>query len=235
MRLYAGPERSSEEIATLLFAESLEVSSINDERIPTIPRIIRSGERRFDLLPGGYDVVLYYDVVWPLNANEDEVVHSESWRLRLELEAGHSYRVEHRLLLDLDDARRWVRDLKLVVVDLSSGEPVQIAATSERAELSTPLVVNPVLAASPFQALEDNVRAVSAADGAEIAVVSEGGAGGNSGLPRGGGHEARTIPIASDTAATKDRQAPSASVLLKFWWRQASPEERAQFLGWIEE
>ena len=87
MRLYAGPERSSEEITSLLFVESLEVSSINGKHIPSIPRIVRSGERRFDLLPGDYEVVVHYDVVWPLNASDDEVVRSESWRLRLELEA----------------------------------------------------------------------------------------------------------------------------------------------------
>jgi len=90
MQLYAGPERSSEEIARLLFAESLEVSSINGEFIPRIPRIVRSGERRLDLLPGGYDVVVYYDAVWQLSSSDDEVVRSESQRLSLELEAGHT-------------------------------------------------------------------------------------------------------------------------------------------------
>lgn len=178
MRLYAGPERSSEEITSLLFVESLEVSSINGKHIPSIPRIVRSGERRFDLLPGDYEVVVHYDVVWPLNASDDEVVRSESWRLRVELEAGHTYRVEHRPAIDLDDARLLIRDLKLIVVDLSSGRPVQIAVESRPAEVSTPLVVSPV------PTMEGNV---------------------------------------------------AAAALLKFWWQRASPEERAQFRGWIEE
>lgn len=39
MRLYSGPERPDHEIARLIIVESLEVSTINGEGIPTVMRI----------------------------------------------------------------------------------------------------------------------------------------------------------------------------------------------------
>lgn len=246
MQLYAGPERPGDEIATLRIAESLEVSSINDEHIPSIPRIVRSGERRFDLLPGRYDAVVYYDVVWPLNSSDDEVVRSESLRVSLELEAGHTYRVEHRLPVDIEDARQLVRDLKLIVVDLSGSQPVRVAAQSRPAVVSTPLVVNPVLEVSPIRSAEDELREESSVGGgARIVAASSGGnTGGISVSPLGGDtmaggtgarRDARSVPIAMDVLGAEVAQGPLATVLLKFWWQRASPEERAQFRGWIEE
>jgi hypothetical protein len=238
MQLYAGPERPSEEIARLLFVESLEVTRINGELIPRIPRIIRWGERRLDLLPGGYDVVAHYDAVWQLNASEDEVVRSESQRLDLELEAGHIYRIEHRPLVDLEDARLLARDLKLTVVDLSSGRPVPVTVESRPAVVSTPLVVNPVLA------VKGDVGTAAAANQAESAAASAGGTDGISVSPRGteamaavevSERNARTVPIAKGAPAADVSQVPSAAALLKFWWQRASPEERARFRGWIEE
>jgi len=145
MRLYAGPERPDEEIGRLLVPESLEVRSINGEFIPRIPRIVQSGDRRLDLLPGGYDVAVRYDEVWPINASEDEVVRSEPQLLSFELEAGQTIRLEHRRPIDLDDARRLAHDMKLTLVDLSRDEPTQLAVASRPAVVNTPLVVSPIL------------------------------------------------------------------------------------------
>ena len=145
MRLYAGPEQTSEEIARLLISESLEVRSINGESIPRIPRIVRSGERRLDLLPGGYDVVVYYDEVWPINSNEDEVVRSEPQLVSFELKAGQTIRLEHRRLIDLEDARLFAHDMKVTLVDLSHDQPIQLAVGSRPAVVSTPVVVRPIM------------------------------------------------------------------------------------------
>jgi uncharacterized protein YccT (UPF0319 family) len=218
MRLYAGPERPGEEIAKLLILESLEVRSINGEAIPGIPRVIRSGERRLDLLPGGYDVVLYYDEVWQLGSNNEEVVRSELQLVSLELEAGHTYRLEHRPPIDLEDARLLVRGMRVPFVDLSSGQPVQLAVESRPAVVSTPLVVTPILS------LEVDAIAAPAAGGA-----------GSVGASPSRGSDVGAAPVATGAPAVDASEAISAVELPKFWWRQASPEERAHFRGWIEE
>lgn len=192
IRLYAGPERASEEIAELRILESLEVRSINGEDVPRIPRVSRSGERRLDLLPGRYDIVAYYDDVWQLNSSEQEAVRSEPQLLSLELEAGHTYRLEHRSPIDLDDARLLARDMKLSIVDLSSGQPIALAAESRPSLANTAVVVNPI---PPRE--ED-----ATATGAPEAESSRG---------------------------------LSALELLKFWWQQASQEQRARFRSWIED
>ncbi|MCP4908513.1 MAG: DUF2057 domain-containing protein [bacterium] len=187
MRLYTGPERPSEEIARLYFVESLEVTSVNGEHVPGIPRIMRSGERRLDLLPGGYDVVVHYDAIWSINTSEDEGVRSESRRVSLELEAGHSYRVEHRRLIDIEDARSLARDLEVSIVDLSGGQPVRLPARSRPTVVKKPVVVSPIL---------------------EV----------------GGGD--RTQEASRSSTALR---------MLKFWWQEASPEERVQFRRSIAE
>jgi len=128
--------------------------------------------------------------------------------------------------------------LKVTVVDLTSGRPVQIAVESRPAVMSTPLVV------SPLSAVKGDVHTASATGAAEIAAAPAGSTGGISVSPRGaeaaaeveaGGPDARTIPIAKGAPAADVPQAPSAAALLKFWWQSASPEERAQFRRWIEE
>ena len=192
MRLYAGPERPSDEVARLLIPESLEVSSINGEDIPRVPRIVRSGERHLDLLPGGYEVVVYYDEVWEINSSDDEVVRSAPQLVRFELQAGQIVRLEHRRPIDLDDARLLARDMEVAVVDLSRDLPIQLAVVSQPAVVSTPLVVRPMV---PTES--DASSAIVQAEGAS--------------------------------------QIPPAAALLKFWWKRASPEERAQFRDWISE
>jgi len=190
MRLYAGPERPSEEIAQLLVPESLEVRSINGEDIPRIPRVIRTGERRLDLRAGSYEMVVYYDAVWPLGSSGDEAVRSEPQRVSVELKAGHTYRFGHQPAIDLEDARRLARDLRLTIVDLDGGQPVQLTVEPSPEEVTAQVAVIPI---AP---LEDAAAAAPAVEGSEA-------------LP--------------------------ALELLKFWWRQASSEERAKFRGWIEE
>jgi uncharacterized protein YccT (UPF0319 family) len=181
--------------------KSLEVRTINGGEIPRISRVIRSGDRRQDLLPGGYDVVVDYDEVWALDSSNDEVIRSEPQLVSFELEAGHTYRLEHGPPIDLDDARLLARDMRVSIVDLGSGQSVQLAAESRHTVVNT-LVVSPILP------LEGDASAAAAADGTEIA---------------------------TEEPAGEASLALSALELPKFWWKRASPEERAQFRSEIEE
>ncbi len=209
--LYAGPELPDTEIAQLFIAESLEVDSINGEDIPGILRVMRSGERRLDLLPGHYEVAARYDTIWPVNANEDIVVGSEPRLVNLDLEVGHRYRLDHIHPIDLVDAQRLARNLKLTVVDLSGGKPIDLAVESRPAAPPPALVINPssrpAVAAAPATLEKRTIVPPHKVD--EM----------NSAAPE-------------DTDA---RTPFSALQLLRFGWQQASAEERERFLDWVEE
>jgi hypothetical protein len=108
--------------------------------------------------------------------------------------------------------------MRVTFVDLSSGQPVQLAVESRPAVVSTPLVVTPILS------LEVDAIAAPAAGGA-----------GSVGASPSRGSDVGAAPVATGAPAVDASEAISAVELLKFWWRQASPEERAHFRGWIEE
>jgi len=148
------------------------------------------GERHLDLLPGGYDVAVYYEEVWTLDINNEEVVRSKSRLVSLELEAGHSYCFGHRRSIDFDDARILARDLEVTVVDLSGGQPVQLAVESRPAVVSTLVVV------SPIPPLEGDAAAAAEAAGGES--------------------DAGATPAVTGVPAAKGSQALSALELLKF-------------------
>ena len=234
MRLYPGPERSGEEIARLLVSESLEVQSINGEPIPRVSRIVRSGERGFDLLPGGYEVVLYYDEILAKSAAEDEVVQSELQLARLEIEAGQVVRLETRQVVDLDDARRLASDLRVTLVDVGSGKPIRQVIEVQPAVVSKPVVVRPILPnAKP--GMESSASPSSPAPVVERVASREEPVTAEEQAP---GEAQRRVPTIAPAPAPAPVAGASPAVhtlhLLKFWWERASSEERAAFRGWID-
>ncbi len=227
MRLYDGVERPNEEIAKLLIPESLEVDSINGEEIPRTPLVLRSGARSFDLLPGSYDVVIFYDAVWPINSSDDEIVRSEPRLTGLDLEAGHTYRLEHREPIHLDDALLLASDLQVTLVDLSSGEVAHPVTELRPTAVRAPVAVNPVPAA------RRETATASASDADEIPASSRTSVSAPA-AASGGKNGGNDVEPASVTAANVS-EGLSALELLKFWWQQASPGQRAEFRSWAEE
>ena len=242
VRLYAGPERPDAEIAALLIVETLEASSINGVDIPRISRVIRSGDRRLDLLPGSYDVAVYYDAIWRVDDSNEEAVRSEPQLVNLQLEAGHTYRVEHESVFDLEDARSLARDMKVTVVDLSSGQPVQVPVESRPAKVSTPVVVNPIpplegdAAATTASATAATAATTTATASTTAATVGEGGiaaasassGGGVSVAPLGSGGTAQVAGGGSDLGvAPIVTSAPAAELTRDF----LKNSRRFRFLG----
>lgn len=222
IRLYDGAPRPPEQVAVVSMPEALEVARVNGVEVKGASGMLHGGDKVLELAPGRYELLIFYREVWE-QAGEHDVLRSDPALFVIDAQAGHHYRVAYAEPKRYDRAQALAADFSGWVEDQADGSK----STSQPSGLK---FRSGVLAA--VSSSNELVADTSAGGQTQVAVAP---------LP---------VPVASAsadrsepnkpaaTAALPDKDAAKASDwsgLMRAWWKQATPEERREFLRWVAE
>jgi hypothetical protein len=222
LRLYDGQARPAAELAVITLPEQLEVASINGAEVPGAKGMWTRGDKRLQVVPGRYEALVYYREVWQASGDSDVLRSRNPARFTIDAQAGHEYRIDYAHPGTYDDAKKLAQNFQGWVDDRTTG--MRIASTDSGVAFKRGVIAQ----------VTGDTTLVSAAPGGD-------GQGGAVVQPLAIPPPA---PTASKAAAAPSAPAqPDAAVaadrdwlgLMKGWWKQASPDERREFLRWLGE
>lgn len=132
-KLYEGELRSAAETAMIRLPEQVQVMALDGQE-QTGSLLQR--DQLLAVLPGEHVFSLRYVELFQINSEEHEVVRSRQSALRFTAVAGHEYRIEMDKQGSLEVARKFAKDPKFRLVDLSSGAVTESTAIKSYAEAS---------------------------------------------------------------------------------------------------
>lgn len=232
IRLYDGPTRPATEIADLAIPVEIDVLSLNGKKVEGAQTLLGTADRRLQLLPGQYQLLVYYNNLWQSEGDSHETIRSRPIRFDLDLVAGHHYQMDFTRTRDLRVARGFATDFPVWLTDLASGQRVdgKDAGLGFDNSLLNQLTGRVVLDATGTSSDGHQVIAPLATAAATTAVAPA--------TPAVAATPAAPLSSAIGTpsaAAATPASAAGYLDLLKAQWRQASQEEKRAFLQWLGE
>src|SRR3546814_12466236 len=82
VRLYDGAVRPAAQIAVVTMPEQLEVASINGVEVAAAQGMWNKGDKRLELLPGRYQMLVFYRESWDSGSDQDVQIGRASCRGR---------------------------------------------------------------------------------------------------------------------------------------------------------
>ncbi len=191
---YEGDDNAA---ALLISGETVLIESINGKQTDSafIGQI-----HQYRVAPGDYTVVAIYADIFDKTADDFEKIKSNPVKLRFSLEPGKSYRVEHQVIDQLEEAEAFAARPVFKVVDINSG--TALAATTEYTTTKS------LLSKLKFESAQQPVFASEY------------------------GEQKMPVDKMVKTQTVSDHS--SSLKMLKLSWQQATPEERALFLKWVD-
>lgn len=122
VKLYAGPTQPASQVATIRVPVELEVLSLNGKKVEGVRTLLGTSDRQLQLLPGHYQLLVFYKNIWQTSADEHETVESDPVALDLSLAAGHTYQVDFDRARNTQEAEAFRKHFSAWATDLSSGE-----------------------------------------------------------------------------------------------------------------
>src|SRR3546814_12286316 len=89
------------------------------------------GDKRLELLPGRYQMLVFYRESWDSGSDQD-VLRSDPALFTIDAQAAHQYRIDYERPSRYDDARKLSRDFQAWWVDRASGVKIGRASCRER-------------------------------------------------------------------------------------------------------
>lgn len=132
-KLYEGAFRPAAETAMIRLPEQVQVMALDGQE-QTGSLLQR--DQLLAVLPGEHVFSLRYVELFQINSEEHEVVRSRQSALRFTAVAGHEYRIEMDKQGSLEVARKFAKDPKFRLVDVSSGAVTESTAIKSYAEAS---------------------------------------------------------------------------------------------------
>ena len=163
--------------------------------------------KELKLAPGRYEILAYYKELWQLDADNHDIVKTNPANFIVDGKAGEKWQLDYDKPANVEEAR--------ALEDSFTGQAINTATGEKVAAKESNLILKRGFLA-PITGEE-----VSTASSKNIA-------------PQQSASPAPTEPAAAAAAA---QPAPAASYLdtLKAQWKQATPEERREFLQWVAE
>lgn len=223
IRLYDGPTRPAAEIADLAIPIEIDVLSLNGKKVEGAQTLLGTADRRLQLLPGQYQLLVYYNNLWQGEGDSHETIRSRPIRFDLDLVAGHHYQMDFTRTRDLRVARGFATDFPVWLTDLASGQRVDGKDAGLDFDNS---LLNQLTGR-----VELDTTGTRSDDGHQvIAPLATAAAATTSAAPATPAAATTSAP-ATDTPASATRYLD----LLKAQWRQASQDEKRAFLQWLGE
>ncbi|WP_248679565.1 DUF2057 family protein [Sinimarinibacterium sp. CAU 1509] len=227
VRLYDGPERTVAEIATVTLPEALEVEKINGAQVRGASGMLRKGDVDLQLVPGRYELLVYYKEIWNLGGSDD-ALRSDPARFVLDAQAGHHYRIEYAHPADYEAAKKLTASFSGWVDDTTTGQRVMSQDSGLQFKRGL---------AAQLSADHELERVAEKTDGQQVVqplpVPTPGSVTATAPVPVSG----RLPPV---DASASNATSPAGSEgewlpVMKSWWSQATPSERRAFLLWVGE
>lgn len=132
-KLYEGVLKPATETAMIRLPEQVQVMAMDGQE--QAGNLLQRGQL-LAVLPGEHVFSLRYVELFQINSEEHEVVRSRQSALRFTAEAGHEYRIEMDKQASLAVARKFAKDPKFRLIDVSSGVTTESTAIKSYAEAS---------------------------------------------------------------------------------------------------
>lgn len=231
VKLYGDQASPDAAIALITLPEALEVATINGAEIEGASGMLSKGEKTLEVVPGRYEILVYYREVWDRGDNHD-VLRSDPALFVIDAAANQRYRIDYTNPGNASEARALAKDFHGWVEDMGTGERVasQASGLEFRKGLIPAVTFDDTLVRSAgdsggmqtVQPLASAAPAVGAA-GPDVPV-------GAAAIPPAAMPAAASPPASSAAPPEKDWLA-----LMKGWWNEADADERRAFLRWLGE
>ncbi len=120
--------------ATLIVPQALEVLYVNGEEYEG--RMFSLGSKTLELLPGEQQIVLQYDTIWEVDADNHERVTSKPMMLTLHTLEDKTYQVKLPVMLELAEANAFIDAPSLTVIDKKSGAEIAVQLAFKKDEVA---------------------------------------------------------------------------------------------------
>ncbi|NKF22558.1 DUF2057 family protein [Solimonas marina] len=228
VRLYNGPSRAATDVAVITMPEQLEVATINGADVPGA-RGMAAGDKRLELLPGHYDLLVFYREFW--ERDDAGALRSDPARFSVDAVAGHTYRIDYPHPANYQDARTLAKDFHGWIEDQASGQRTESADSGVTfnggilAQLNGGDMLHSKSEVSAGNTSVENIpprptATGSAADAAPPAA-----------MPRALPPVPAVVPPSAAAPTAKGDK--DWLLLMQGWWQQASNDERRAFLRWV--
>ncbi|HEB85798.1 MAG TPA: DUF2057 domain-containing protein [Gammaproteobacteria bacterium] len=221
IRLYAGPQKSKNEIVTFRVPYELEVVAIDGRKLkmPYVPE----GQYQFELLPGNHVLKVIYTAYWGDDTSGNVVV-SDAFYFRVATTAGSSYVFKHNGPTDLVYASfdSQISDIRIWLVQQKTGQTINAISTRAYGNYLTRALRHVV------SGTEEGKPVAIQEEGAKITVPTS----------------SISPPVTlSSTAKQTNASALIAEQIiarqnaldrLKFWWKMANEKQRKAFQVWTD-
>jgi uncharacterized protein YccT (UPF0319 family) len=222
------------ETALIILPEQIEVATVNGLEISGASGLLRRGDTTLEVIPGRYELVAFYRELWEKGDHHD-MLRSDPALFVVEAEAGHRYRLDYTRPTTLPEAEVLAQDFGGWVEDLETGArtPSQDSGLQFRRGLVPAATFDSTLVPSAGtggarQSVAPLASPAASAPPPSAAVASAPQAASAAPVP----------PVDSrqpGAAAAGSPQAEDWLALMKTWWREASQDERREFLRWVSE
>ncbi len=208
VQLYDGPTKSDSQVLTVRVPSEIEVFTINGKEVDGVNTFFATDFKELKFTPGRYEILAYYKELWQLDADNHEIVKSNPANFIVDGKAGEKWQLGYEKPQDVEEARALEDTFSGWALNTASGEKV---AAKESGLILKRGFLAPITGEEVSSAAADSVAPQQTATPA---------------------------PAPSTPApATQATPAPAGSYLdtLKAQWKQATPQERREFLQWIAE
>ena len=164
--------------------------------------------KELKLTPGRYEILAYYKELWQLDADNHDIVKTNPANFIVDGKAGEKWQLDYDKPANVEEARALEDAFTGQAINTTTGE--KVAATESNLILKRGFLA-PITGEEVSTAASESVAPQQAAAPAPATSAS--------------------------ASATQAAPAPTGSYLdtLKAQWKQATPEERREFLQWVAE
>lgn len=127
-----GVVQNKAELAALKLPNEFDITRINGKEYET--PMVRTENQHFFFPAGKNQIEFRYKKFWQTGADNHEVVRSLPFVLEASLEAGHTYKIDYQMPVDLDSSREFAKKPQVRILD-EGGKVLafkEIAQASER-------------------------------------------------------------------------------------------------------
>ncbi|WP_417214119.1 DUF2057 domain-containing protein [Alcanivorax sp.] len=208
VQLYDGPAKADSQVLTVKVPSEIEVFTINGKEVEGVNTFFASDFKELKLAPGRYEILAYYKELWQLDADNHEIVKTNPANFVIDGKGGDQWQLGFNTPQDVEQARAMEDSFYGWAENTKTGERVDAKESG--------LILNRGFLA-PITGEEVTTASTNS-------VAPQAAAGGATGATAASAKKSTTV-------------APEASYLdtLKAQWKQATAEERREFLQWIAE
>ncbi|WP_303761586.1 DUF2057 domain-containing protein [Alcanivorax jadensis] len=209
VQLYDGPAKSDSQVLTVRVPSEIEVFTINGKEVDGVNTFFATDFKELKFTPGRYEILAYYKELWQLDADNHEIVKSNPANFIVDGKAGEKWQLSYEKPQDVEEARALEDSFTGWTVNTATGE--KVAATESNLILKRGFL-------APIT-------------GEEVSTAADSVAPQQTATPA----PAPSAPAPATQAAPAPAPAGSYLDTLKAQWKQATQEERREFLQWIAE